>query len=151
MNKLGERGDYFGALESEGMGKLVNVKCSDTFFNCIYSQFPWEVTGFTIDWSKIENSACINISQFSKSELDNILLESPIAKYKHVCLFFLSDEPGFVCSFEFLKEHIWSLLRGPGDGYLIGVNEQNHYIEIPDTPDFIEIYAGRWLAWGNKL
>jgi len=148
MSELGSAlTNYFVELESEGIGKLVDVKCSDTFFDYIYSHYPWEI--FTIDWSKIEGSVCINISQASNNEINAIISKSPLAKYKYIGLFYLPDEPGFVCSFEFLKEHLWSLLRGPGDGYLIGVNEQNNYIKIPEKPDFIEIYAGNWIAWGN--
>jgi hypothetical protein len=140
---------YFIELESKGLGKVVDVKYSDGFFKYIYDNYPWELTGSSIDWRNVDAAVSIDCTNSSEKEIDDIFLKSPLSKYKHVCLFFYPDEPGFLCSFEFAREYLWSLLNGPGEGYMVGVNEQSNHIELLDKSDFVEIYAGDWISWGN--
>lgn len=134
------------SLIASGSCKVVSKDVSDEFFKYIYSDFKWEASGFSIDWTNVEESICIDCSAFSFEEVVNTLKVSLLKEYEMLCFAYMSNEGPVICDKNVAFENISDFLKGPGDAYIFGVAKNNKYIYT----DFVEIYSGNWICWKEK-
>jgi hypothetical protein len=118
----------------------------DGFFKYLNSRYKWEQSGFSIDWTVVNNSKVIDCTHFSFEEIANTLRETCLSRYNKFCFAYTSESTPVLCEATYALNNISDLLIGPGDALIIGVDDNDNCI----YEDFVEIYAGNWISWGKS-
>lgn len=140
---------YLEEYEQCNLGKLVSSDISADFFQYIYQNYPWTSTGYSIDWTKVDNGNVIDCSSCSCEEFEKALSATFLNQYQYVCFFIYPDEPGFICSYKNAIEYIGNIIRGAGDGYMVAAYIKNGNIALYKEY-FVEIHSAYQIGFSNR-
>jgi hypothetical protein len=134
-------------LLADGIASLVSIGLCQAFNEYISKAYPWEITGYRLDWTQHAFHERVLWDAVSDDQVAIFMANSGLSKSRRVCAIFARDEPGVMVSFDYAKDNVDVLsCLSAGTVFLVAVDDRDRG-EIQLVKNcFVEIDGSRWLT-----
>jgi hypothetical protein len=134
-------------LIGEGIASLVPIDLCQAFDEYISKAYPWETTGYRLDWTQHACHERVLWDAVSDDQVAIFMANSGLSKYRRICAIFARDEPGVMVSFDYAQDNVDVLsCLSAGTVFLVAVADRDcGEIQLVKNC-FVEIDGSTWLT-----
>jgi hypothetical protein len=134
-------------LVAEGIASVVPIDVCQAFDKYISKAYPWEITGYRIDWTQHAFHERVLWDFVSDDQVAIFMAHSGLSKYHRICAIAARDEPGVIVSFDYAQDNVDVLsCLSAGTLFLVAVDDRDHGDIQLVKNCFVEIDGSKWLT-----